>query len=1051
MLHKIISFSLHQRFIVLLAVCILAAIGVVGVRSLTLDAVPDITTNQVIVNTNAPGMAAAEVEKLVTFPVEASVAGATGVESVRSLSTYGLSQVVITFADKSDVYFDRQIVNERLAAVREQLPASVEAPELGPVATGLGDIYMYAVESDTRSAKDLKTAQDWTIKPQLRTIPGIAEVNTTGGEEKQFEAKLDADRMRSRGVSIRQVIEAIEKNNSNAGGGYIERYGQQLIIRSVGLAASLADIGNIVVDAESGVPIYVKDIATLGFGSPLRTGVATKDGREAVIGTVIMLKGGNGRTVAQAVDRKIDQIRQQLPADIKLTTVYNRSDLVDHTVGTVTKSLLEGGLLIIGVLLLLLGNLRAAAIVAVLIPLSMLLAATCMNRYGISGNLMSLGAIDFGLIVDGGVFMVENIVRRLAHERARLGRTLTRQQVRHSVLASSIEVASPVTFSVLIITVVYLPILALEGTEGKMFQPMAYTVVFALLAALALTLTLIPVLCSLFLSGDTRERRNPVMDTVGRLFATTLDFAFRQRIAVAIGAVALLVASGLLATKLGSEFIPQLDEGSLVMQPVRLRTVGSEETVKLVTAAENVVRETPEVTTVFSKSGTAEVATDPMPMSLTDSFIMLKPRSEWRAGMTKDKLIEEIQRNVEAKVPGQGYGFSQPIQLRFAELIAGVKADVGVKVFGEDLDVLRKKADEIAKVAASIPGAQDISVEQVDDVPVMEIRISRSAIARAGVNVDDVQEWVNTALAGRSLGQIVEADRRFAVVVRLPEEVRSNADRLRALPVATPNGGSVSLGSLAEIVTVPAPAQVSRENGKRRIVVQFNVRGVDLGTFVPEVQSAIKARVSMPEGYYVEYGGQYENLQRAQSKLAVVVPMALGLIFVLLFFSFGSVRQCLLVLTCVPFAVTGGVVALWLAHLPLSITAGVGFIALSGVAVLNGVVMVSAINALRKEGVPLQDAVRQGAEMRLRPILMTALVAALGFMPMALNTGVGSEVQRPLATVVIGGIASATLLSLVVLPVLYRWFEKDEPLDDEDFGGGADQEVEGLQGEAVTA
>ncbi|MEO7714851.1 MAG: CusA/CzcA family heavy metal efflux RND transporter, partial [Capsulimonas sp.] len=844
------------------------------------------------------------------------------------------------------------------------------------------------------------------------------------------------ERMRSRGVTIRQVIEAVEKNNANAGGGFIERKGEQVIIRSVGVATSVGDIGSIVVDAEGGVPIYLKDVADIGIGTPLRTGIATKDGKEAVIGTVIMLKGGNGQAVSQAVDARIGKIRQQLPKDVKLTTVYNRSELVNKTIHTVEKSLLEGGGLIVLVLLLLLGNIRAALIVAVLIPLSMLFAATGMNKFGISGNLMSMGALDFGLIVDGGVFMVENIVRRLAEERERFGKTLSREQVRRTVWEGSTEVATPVTFSVLIITVVYLPILALEGTEGKMFQPMAYTVVFALLGALLLTLTLTPTLCSFFLSGDTREKHNPIMDFFSRAYTPVLNFALRTRMPIVAGAVAILIGTGLLFTRLGSEFIPQLDEGSLVIQPVRLRTVGVGETVKLVTAMEKVIKDTPEVTTVFSRSGTAEVATDPMPISLSDSYIMLKPQEQWRAGMTKEKLIEEIQHNVETRVPGQGYGFSQPIQLRFAELVAGVKADVGIKVFGDDLQTLKQKADEIAKVVSGVPGAQDVSVEQVDDVPVLQIQIDREAIARVGVNVADIQDWVTTALAGQPLGQITEGDKRFDLVVRLPEDVRSDVDRLRNLPIATPTGGTVALGSLANLQMVPAPAQISRDSSKRRVVVQFNVRGADLGSFVPQVQAAIQKKVSLPEGYYLEYGGQYESLQRAKTRLSIVVPIALALIFILLFSSFGSVKQSLLIFSGVPLAITGGVVALWLRGLPFSITAGVGFIALSGVAVLNGVVMVSAINSLRRQGKPLELAVREGAATRLRPILMTALVAALGFIPMAVNTGIGAEVQRPLATVVIGGILSATLLTLIVLPILYTWFERDDPADVDVASGG---------------
>ena len=721
-------------------------------------------------------------------------------------------------------------------------------------------------------------------------------------------------------------------------------------------------------------------------------------------------------------------IREQLPKDVTVTTVYNRSLLVDKTVQTVLDNLLHGGLLVVVILLALLGNWRAALIVALPIPLSLLFTFVGMNRFGISGNLMSLGAIDFGLIVDGAVVMVENIVRELAEARAHKGTTLTREEVRHSVWESARQVAKPVAFSVTIITVVYLPILALEGTEGKMFKPMAYTVILALVGALLFTMTLVPVLCSMFLSGDTREKRNIPMELMEKIYRPALAWALRSRWAVVGISLATLALSGFLFTRLGSEFIPQLDEGSLVIQPVRLRTVGEKETVKLVTAMEKVLRRTPEVTTVFSRSGTPEVASDPMPMSLTDSYIMLKPRSEWRKGMTKEKLIAEMEENLKA-VPGQGYGFSQPIQMRFAELIGGVKADIGIKVFGEDMTVLKQKADAIAAVVGKIPGAQDVSVEQVDNIPVMEIQIDREAIARVGVNVSDIQDWINTALGGRAVGQVIEGDRRFDLTVRLPEGVRTDVMALESLPIATPGGGSVTLGSVARIKTVPAPGQISREHGKRRVVVQFNVRGTDIGTFVPQAQAALKQQVPLPEGYYLEWGGQYENLQRAQARLAVVVPLALLLIFLLLFSNFGSAKMATLIYTCVPFAITGGIAGLWLRGLPFSVPAGVGFIALSGVAVLSGVVMVSAINRLRNSGKSLQEAVREGSLRQLRPILMMALVAALGFIPMALNTDIGAEVQRPLATVVIGGIVSSTLLTLIVLPTLYVWFERDTKAD----------------------
>ena len=1015
-----------QRFLVIVGALLLIGVGVVSWNSLTLDAVPDITTNQVVVNTETPGMGPAEVEKLVTFPIETAMGGIPNVQEVRSLSWYGLSQVMVTFADNVDTYFARQLVNERLGTVRDQIPASVPAPQLGPVTTGLGEIYHYAVESDTRSPMDLRTIQDWVIRPQLRTVPGVVEANGMGGYEKQYEVQIDPQKLLSRNLSLRQVTEAVEKNNANAGGGFIERKDEQTLVRSVGLATSMQDIANIVVSSEKGTPILLRDIAEVKAGSPPRTGVSSKDGKEAVVGIALMLKGANSRMVSQAVDARMKIIRAQLPPDVKVTTVYNRAELVNKTVHTVEKSLLEGGILVIFVLLLLLGNLRGALIVASAIPLAMLFAVTGMNRFGISGNLMSLGAIDFGLIVDGAVVMVEHTIRRLAEQREHLSRTLTRDEVKHNVWESAREVAKPVTFAVSIITVVYLPILALEGTEGKMFKPMAYTVVFALIGALTLTLTLVPALCSLCLSGDTREGRNLVMEFLSGVYRPVLNFALKRRGLIAGGAIGILLLAGLLFTRLGSEFIPQLDEGTIVIQPVRLRTVGAGATTRLVTAMERAIKPIPEVITVMSRSGTQEIATDPMPMSLTDSFIMLKPHDQWRPGMTKEKLITEIEERVK-DVPGQGYGFTQPIQMRFSELIAGVKSDIGIKVFGEDLTALKQKADAIAAVVGKIPGAQDVQVEQVDDIPVLEIQVDRQAIARAGVNVSDVQEWVETAIGGRPLGQIIEGDKRFNLTVRLPEGIRNDVERLKTLPISTPNGGSVPLSSLATMRTVPAPAQISRENGKRRVVVQLNVRDRDLGSFVQSAQAAIQRDVKLGEGYYLEWGGQFENLQRARTRLTLVVPIALSLIFVLLFSTFGSIKQAALIFTGVPLAVTGGVIALWLRGLPFSISAGVGFIALSGVAVLNGVVMVSAINNLREQGKDVFLAVRDGANERLRPVLMTALVAALGFIPMALSTGVGSEVQRPLATVVIGGIISSTLLTLVVLPTLYNWFERDKP------------------------
>jgi len=1031
MLDKILHFSLTQRFLVIIATVLMVALGVVSWQQLTLDAVPDITTNQVSINTETGGMSPEEVEKLVTFPIETSMGGIPGVEQVRSLSQYGLSQVIVTFRDDVETYFARNLVNERLGSVKESLPSGIEAPQMGPVSTGLGDIYMYALESKTRSPMELRSLQDWTIAPQIRTVPGVAEVNAADGSVKQYQVIVEPRALLARGIAADEVVSALKKYNQNAGGGVLERNGERVLIRSVGLATTVSDIEKIVVKTEAGIPVLVRDVATVQLGVPVLTGISTKDGREAMTVTVMMLKGANGRTVADAVNARVKEIKAQLPADVTLTTVYNRSELVGESVHTVEKSLLEGGIFVIVILLLLLGNMRGALIVALAIPLSMLFAIIGMNRFGISGNLMSLGAIDFGLIVDGAVVMIENAVRRLAEAREHKGSTLDRHEVRHTVWESCREVAKPTAFAVTIITVVYLPILALEGTEGKMFKPMAFTVVFALIGALILTMTLIPVLASMFMSGDTKEGRNPIMEFLSRLYRPALGFALRRRGIIVGGAIGLLGLAGFLFTRLGSEFIPQLDEGSLVIQPVRVRTVAAEETVKLVTAFEKKVMEVPEVVTVFSRSGTPEVATDPMPLSLTDSFVMLKPRDKWRPGLTKSKLIEELTEKVN-QVPGQGYNFSQPIQMRFSELVSGVKADIGIKVFGEDLRELKARADEIASVVRSLPGAQDVEVEQVDEVPVLQIDIDRDAISRVGVSVDDIQEMIKIALGGEPVGQIIEGDKRFALTVKLPASVRNDVNQIKSILIETPQGGGVPLSSLAHIDNAPAPAQISREKGKRRVVVQLNVRGSDLGSFVLAAQQAIKERVKLKEGYYITWGGQFENLQKASARLTLVVPIALSLIFLLLFSTFGSLRQAVLIFTGVPLAITGGIIGLFARGMPFSITAGVGFIALSGVAVLNGVVMVSAINRLRSEGkMAVVDAVREGASQRLRPVLMTALVAALGFIPMALNTGIGAEVQRPLATVVIGGIVSATLLTLLVLPALYTWFERDDEVVEE--------------------
>lgn len=1025
MLERALEFSLRQRFVVVLGAILLVVLGILAWPQVNLDAVPDITTNQISINTETGGMSPEEVEKLVTFPIETAMGGIPGVEQVRSLSQFGLSQVNVVFRDDKDIYFARQLVSERLNGVKDELPDGVGSPTMGPVSTGLGDIYMYAIESPDRTPAQLRELQDWVIAPQLRTVPGVAEVNATDGSVKQYQVIVSPQAMLARSVSVDDVVAALQNNNENAGGGLLERNGERVLIRSVGLAQTTSDIEQIVVKSEDGVPVLIRDVASVELGVPVLTGISTKDGKESLMVIVMMLKGANGQTVANAVNERIDQIKGQLPKDVTLTTTYDRAEFVGEVLHTVEKSLLEGAALVIIVLVVLLGNFRGAIIAAIAIPLAMLFAVLGMKQFGISGNLMSLGAIDFGIIVDGAVIMVENCVRRLSEARAMLGRTLTKEEHAAVIKQATSEVRKVTQFGEMIIIATFIPILALEGVEGKMFRPMALVFILALVGALILSLTLIPTLCSLFLSRDTQEKHSRLLGFFERLYAPTLAFALKRRAWVIGAASILLVACGFLFKRIGSEFVPKLDEGSLVIQPIRVRTIDMEQTIKLVTAYEKKVLEVPEVLTVVTRTGTPEIATDPMPLSLSDSFLTLKPKAQWRPGMTKEKLIAELQSKIQ-QVPGQGYNFSQPIELRFAEIVSGVKADVGIKVFGENLGELKAKADEIAALMQDIPGATDIEVEQVDDVPVFQIDIEREAIARLGISIADIQHIVSVALGGEEVGQIVEGDRRFGLAVRLPEDIRNDPEAIKSLRVETPTGGSVPLSSLATIGDRVAPAQISREMGKRRVVVTLNVRGRDLGSFIAEAQRKVKSDLKLDEGYYVTWGGQFENLQRASQRLTIVVPVALGLIFVLLFSTFGSMKQAALIFTGVPLAVTGGIIALAVRGMPFSITAGVGFIALSGVAVLNGVVMVSAINRLRSEsGMSVLEAVKTGASQRLRPVLMTALVAALGFIPMALNTGIGAEVQRPLATVVIGGILSATLLTLVVLPALYTLFERD--------------------------
>jgi len=1062
MLEAVLRFAIQQRLLIILLTAGVAALGAWNFTRLPIDAVPDITNVQVQINTNVVGLSPVEIERRITFPIEAALAGLPNVEQMRSITRFGLSQVTVIFKDGTDIYWARQLVNERLAGARESLPEGVGQPMMGPIATGLGEIYMWSVEATgpkpdgtPYTPMDLRTVQDWVIRPQLRTVAGVNEVNPIGGFERQFHVTPDPAKLMAYGVSFRDLFERLAENNANAGGGYIEHEGEQYLIRSTGLVQAVEDIENIVVGSHDGVPVYVKHVAAVGLGKELRTGAGTVNGQEAVIGTAIMLVGENSRTVSHAVHRRLQEINRTLPQNVVARTLYDRTYLVDATLRTVRNNLFEGAALVIVVLFLLLGNLRAAFLTALAIPLSMLFAITGMVHSKISANLMSLGAIDFGIIVDGAVVMVENIIRHFGQAQHRLARRLTLAERAEIAFDSAKEVSRPVLFGVGIIMIVYLPILALTGVEGKMFRPMAGVVLLALGGALILSLTAVPALCVLGLGGRVSEKESIFFRFVKWLYAPALRIVLRLRVPVAIAALVLLAVTGIVASRLGSEFVPKLGEGALALQPARIPSISLTTSVEMQKRLERALLEEfpEEIDVVFARTGTAEVAVDPMGPNISDTYIMLKPRQQWKRASTQEELAEEIEKVV-AELPGQNYEFSQPIELRFNELIAGVRSELAVKVFGDDLERMLEIANRTAALLNDIPGAADLKVEQVTGLPVLTIQIDRAAIARYGLNVSDVQGVVEIALGGRSAGGVFEGDRRFDLIVRLADALRQDLDQLARLPIPLPDrrerdagtlasadgvglashnlaeqpGGFafLPLSRLATIELQEGPNQISRENGKRRVVVSANVRGRDIGSFVAEAQRKLSESVKLPEGYWITWGGQFENLIAARRRLMVVVPLALLLIFLLLFATFNSLRYALLVFTGVPLALTGGVFSLWLRDMPFTISAGVGFIALSGVAVLNGLVMVTFINHLRQSGMPVRDAVVEGAMTRLRPVLMTALVAALGFVPMALATGMGAEVQKPLATVVIGGIISSTLLTLVVLPAAYGWFDTGE-------------------------
>jgi heavy metal efflux system protein len=1054
MIDAILAFSIRQRWLVMIVVLALAAFGAWNFTRLPIDAVPDITNVQVQINTTAPGYSPLEVEQRITFPIETAMGGLPRLEYTRSLSRYGLSQVTVVFLDGTDIYFARQLVNERIQQVKDQLPTGIQT-SMGPISTGLGEIYMFTVEAKPEarnangqpySSTELRTIQDWIVKPQLRTVPGVIEVNSIGGYEKQFHVLPDPTRLMAYKLSFRDVMAALAANNANVGAGYIERNGEQYLVRTPGQVANAEEIRDIVIGSRAGMPVRVRDVADVREGKELRTGAATLDGQETVVGTAMLLIGENSRTVAKRVATKLEDIARSLPDGVVARTVYDRTFLVEATIATVQKNLLEGALLVIVILFLFLGNIRAAVATACIIPLSMLLTMTGMVEYKVSANLMSLGAIDFGIIIDGAVIIVENCLALLAAEQRRRGRLLSPPERFDAILAGAREVVRPALFGMLIIAVVYLPILTLTGVEGKMFTPMAMTVLMVLASAALLSITFLPAAIALLVTGRVTEHDNLLMRLARGAYVPLLDMAIRARFLATVSAAVLVALTALVAVRMGTEFIPSLDEGDIAMHAMRIPGTSLTQAVEMQGALEKAIKEFPEVKEVFAKIGTADVATDPMPPNVADNFIMLKPRAEWPdPNRSKADLAAAIERRVE-DVPGNNYEFTQPIQMRFNELISGVRSDVGVKIFGDNLDTLLTLAGQVQSVLQTIPGAADVKTEQVTGLPMLTVKLNRSALARYGISVADVQEIVEIAVGGKDAGHVFEGDRRFEIVVRLPEHLRIDLEAIKALPIPVPDSQAqaqastvramwansplaqvryVPLSAVAAIDIAPGPNQISRENGKRRIVVSANVRGRDLGSFVAEAQQKIAAQVKLPAGYWIGWGGQFEQLASAAQRLAIVVPIALLLIFLLLFMSLGSAPDALLVFSGVPLALTGGIAALLLRDIPLSISAGVGFITLSGVAVLNGLIIIAAIQQLREQGRPLVEAVREGALMRLRAVLMTSLVAPLGFVPMAIATGPGAEVQRPLATVVIGGIISSAILTLFVLPALYVLFRRD--------------------------
>lgn len=1031
MIESILRLAIERRFLFLSFILVIVSIGVWSYQKLPIDAVPDITNVQVQINTSAPGYSPLESEQRITYPVETALAGLPKLSHTRSLSRYGLSQVTVVFEEGTDIYFARNLINARLGAIKSVLPTGLE-PEMGPISTGLGEIFMYTVQADSSArmsngepytATALREIQDWIIKPQLAQVKGVIEVNSIGGYNKQYHVMPNPEKLLYHHVSLEDVAVALRSNNDNRGAGYIEANGQQLLVRSQGQLVTIEEIRQVIIKQNDGVPVKIDDVAEVAIGKELRTGAATRNGVETVLGTTMMLIGENSRTVARDVALKLADIQASLPEGVIAEAVYDRTSLVDKAVTTVSKNLLEGALLVIVVLFVLLGNIRAALITAAVIPLAMLMTITGMVKTGVSANLMSLGALDFGLIVDGAVIIVENCIRRLAEAQHQSGRQDLRERL-NTVFEATSEVIRPSLFGVAIITIVYIPIFSLTGVEGKMFHPMAATVVMALISAMVLSLTLIPAAVAVILNGKISEKESVVISAAKSVYRPLLLVTLKFRWVVVSGASLLVAFCLWLATTLGSEFVPQLNEGDIALQALRIPGTGLEQSVEMQEVLEKRIKGFPEVDKVFARIGTPEVATDPMPPSIADIFVILKPRSVWsEPSKTKSELLEEIEEAL-WQLPGNNYEFTQPIQMRFNELISGVRADLGIKIFGDDLDQLTLTAKDILQVVSTVEGAADVRMEQVEGLPSLSVSPKREALGRFGLNVVQLQDWISAAIGGESAGVLYEGDRRFELIVRLPEVLRRDIEGLKSLPVPLPNGDYVPMEEVASLSIVPSPAQISRENGKRRVVVTANVRGRDLGSFVRKVKQQIRKHVDIPPGYWLDYGGTFEQLESASQRLSVVVPLTLLVILGLLVMAFASLKDALIIFSGVPLALTGGVLSLYLRDMPLSISAGIGFIALSGVAVLNGLVMLAFIRQLWHETGELNQSIVDGAMVRLRPVLMTALVASLGFVPMALNTGTGAEVQRPLATVVIGGIISSTILTLIVLPVLYQWVHR---------------------------